>query len=182
MYSSTTENRKGQSLDGEALDVSLLDRRVSKWKESLGLYHQANFPPKNFPINKMGEKFHDRSHILTQDYWGKSSEEFRQIYEESSSPSIYEEILTFLCAQITHRPDEDYLLKITPESLSVKIEFLRYIGYLTDDSIFLTAKSKVTAELSSFLQDSVSSEDFPLFVKTLIFSSKDCPNWDRLHI
>lgn len=180
VFSFTTDKTKGQSLDGGTLDVPLLDKRVKAWKTSLGLYHQENFPPENFPINQMGEKFHDRSHILAQDYWGKSSEDFQRIYKESSRPSIYEELLTFFCAQITHRPDGDFLSKVTPEGVAKKIDFLQYIGYVKEGSIFLTDKTKISSELSFVLTEATLSDDFPLFVQTLIFSSKDCPNWDKL--
>ena len=180
MSSFTTDINKGQSLDGEALDVSRLDERVRTWKESMGLYHQENFPPKNFPINTMGEKFHDRSHILVQDYLGKSSWDFCQIYNEESNPSIFEELLTFLCAQITHKPEGDYLSWVTPEKMREKIEFLRHIGYVSDESIFLTGGTKITEELSDFFTEFVTQSDFPLFVQTLFFSSADCPDWDRL--
>ena len=176
----TTDTNKGQSLDGGTIDVSLLDERVRIWKESMGLYHQENFPPKNFPINAMGEKFHDRSHILVQDYLGKSSWDLCQVYNEESNPSIFEELLTFVCAQITHKPEKDYLSRVTPEKMREKIEFLQYIGYVPDDSIFLTKGAKVSEELSVFFTEFVTQSDFPVFVKTLFFSSVDCPNWNRL--
>lgn len=179
MYFSTTEKHKGQSLDGETLDVRLLDERVKTWKNTLGLYHQENFPPKNFPINKMGEKFHDRSHILLQDYLGKTSEDFRQVYDEKSLPSIYEEVLTFFCAQITHKPEECLRQKVTQTALIKNFDFLKHIGYITEDSVYETTKNQIAKEMSLFMDSMISSSDFSLFHKTLTFSAKDCPNWDK---
>jgi hypothetical protein len=177
---STTDKPKGQSLDGEALDVSLLDSRVRVWKESLGLYHQTDFPPKNFPVNEMGEKFHDRSHILIQDYLGRTSEEFRLVYNEDSNPSIYEEVLTYFCAKITHKPEESLDKKITVDVLTDDFGFLKHIGYVKPDSVFETKKEEVAHDMSSFLKSVVSSEDFKLFHQTLLFATRDCPGWDEL--
>lgn len=180
MFFSTTDKPRGQSLDGEALDVSLLDQRVATWKESLNLYHQDNFPPVNFPINAMGEKFHDRSHILLQDYAETCSTSFAQIYNESSLPSIYEEVLTYFCAQIVHKPGGNPLDYITPAAILDKIKFLRHIGYVPDGSVFLARTEMIALEISAYLQTLVADPDFAKFQETLQISAKDCPGWDRL--
>ena len=180
MSFSTTDKLKGQSLDGEALDASLLDSRVKTWKESLGLYHQTDFPPKNFPVNKMGERFHDRSHILIQDYLGKTSEDFRLVYNEDSNPSIYEEVLTYFCAKITHKPNDDVSTLTTIDSLRDDFGFLKHIGYVKPDSVFDLRKEEVARTMSSSLRSIVSSDDFNLFHQTLLTASKDCPGWDKL--
>lgn len=182
MFSSTTNPRKGQSLDREALDVSLLDSRVDVWKNSLGLYHQANFPPKNFPVNKMGEKFHDRSHILVQDYLGKTSEDFRKVYEEDSNPSIYEEVLTYFCAKITHKPNENVSALTTVDSLKNDFKFLKHIGYIEPGSVFEVKEEEIAHTMSFFLKSVSSSEDFGLFHATLLVSSWGCPGWDEVGV
>lgn len=180
MSSSTTNKPRGQSLDGEALDVSLLDERVAAWKQSLNLYHQENFPPVNFPINAMGEKFHDRSHILLQDFLQKTSEDFSSIYQEDSLPSVYEEILTYFCAQIVHKPGENVLDKITPIEMLDKIQFLRHIGYVLDGSVFLSQAETIAYDMSAYLKTLVTNPDFLLFSQTLQVSARDCPDWDQL--
>ncbi len=181
MFSSTTNQSKGQSLDGDSLDTTLLDSRVHKWKNSLGLYHQENFPPKNFPINKMGEKFHDRSHILIQDYLGKTSEEFGKIYGETSSPSLFEEILTFFCAQLTHKPSSDPSVLVTKQEVIKDFLFLEYIGYITENSIYRQNQETMAHEISAYLQDLIRKPDFNLFRFTLICASRDCPDWDSVN-
>lgn len=180
MFSSTTDKPRGQSLDGEALNVSLLDSRVHEWKSSLNLYHQDNFPPKNFPINPMGERFHDRSHILLQDFLQMSSEDFSRVYEESSLPSVYEEVLTYFCAQVTHKPEEGTEDKVSPSALRDKIQFLKHIGYVPPESIFVTEIDRISFEMSVFLRNLASGSDFEVFRRTLIYSTHDCPGWDQL--
>ena len=178
MFFSTTEKPKGQSLDGRDLDTSLLDSRVHTWKSALDLYSQENFPPKNFPINKMGEKFHDRSHILVQDYLGKTSEEFGEVYNETSSPSLFEELLTLFCAQVTHRPSSDPAKWVTLEEVKKDFEFLTHIGYITENSVYSQNQEAMAQSVSSFLQTIVLQPDFDSFRFTLLHSSKDCPDWD----
>jgi hypothetical protein len=178
--SSTTDKPRGQSLDGEALDVSLLDSRVHEWKSSLNLYHQDNFPPKNFPINPMGEKFHDRSHILLQDFLQRTSEDFSRVYGESSLPSVYEEVLTYFCAQITHKPEEGTEDKVSPSALKDKIQFLKHIGYVPSGSVFETEIDRISFEMSVSLCSIASDSDLEAFKRTLIYSTRDCPGWDRL--
>ena len=181
MFFSTTDKHKGQSLDGDSLDTFLLDSRVHEWKTSLGLYHQENFPPKNFPINKMGEKFHDRSHVLIQDYLGKSSEDLGRVYDEVSSPSIFEETLTFFCAQVTHNPSEGPAKWVTKEAVVKDFLFLEHIGYVTEDSVYHRNQEVMAHSVSSYLQGLVSQPDFERFRFTLICSSKDCPGWDTVN-
>jgi hypothetical protein len=173
---------KGQSLDGNALDLDLLDSRVQQWKEELGLIHQPEFPPKNVKISDDGVKFHDRSHILVQDYLGKTSYDFREIFEEKSAPSVYEEILAFFCAKVTHHPDIDPRIKTTRETIKSDILLMEHLGYLESDSRFIRERFKISGEIGASLSDMVDLDDFPLFRKTLLASTKDCERWEDLEI
>jgi len=173
---------KGQSLDGDSLDLALLDSRVCKWKSELGLLNQPEFPPRNIKITESGIRFHDRSHILVQDYLGKSSQEMAATYAESSLPSVYEEILTYFCAKLTHHPDLDPSEKIDPAIAESDIYLMKHLGYLEDSSIFIKKVSKLSRKISDDLRTISSQEDFPWFRNTLLVATRDCPGWNDLEV
>ncbi len=176
------DSHKGQALHGECLDLSLLDARVQSWKDECGLFYQENFPPPNINISEDGVKFHDRSHVLIQDYLGQTSKEFQTFFAEISLPSIYEEILTVFCARVTHRFGEDASTKVSDVQVSRDIELLAFLGYLTKDSDFLREKPARSRVISNVLYSVVKQSDFGAFQKTLLQATIDCPAWSDLSL
>lgn len=175
-------SQKGQALQGECLDLNLLDARVQSWKDECGLFHQENFPPPNINISEGGVKFHDRSHVLIQDYLGQTSKEFQNLFSETSLPSLYEEILTVFCARITHRHDEDASIKVSASQVSRDIDLLAFLGYLTKDSDYLREKQTRSGIISNLLSSMVEQSDFGTFRKTLMQATVDCPDWNDLSL
>jgi hypothetical protein len=175
-------SRKGQALHGESLDLILLDARVQSWKDECGLFYQENFPPPNINITEDGVRFHDRTHVLIQDYLGQTSKEFQNLFAETSLPSIYEEILTVFCARITHRHNEDTRTKVSPIQVSRDIELLAFLGYLSKDSEYLREKQTRSTVISNLLSSVVKQSDFGEFRKTLMKATTDCPTWNDLSL
>jgi len=175
---SFTINPRGQALQGPNLDLNSLDERVFIWKTTLNLFYQEHFPPRNFSVSEAGIKFHDRSHLLLQDYVGKTSEDFQLIYGESSSPSILEEILTYFCAQLVNSPGREISTLTTLSKVKENINFMRHIGYIDEDSFFLRQKEEIAEDIQEIFVSLSSSKDFLEFKQTLIQSSLDCPGWN----
>ncbi len=175
-------SQKGQALQGECLDLNLLDVRVQSWKDECGLFYQENFPPPNINITEDGVRFHDRTHVLIQDYLGQTSKEFQTFFAETSLPSIYEEILTVFCARVTHRFGEDASTKVSDVQVSRDIELLAFLGYLTKDSDFLREKPARSRVISNVLYSVVKQSDFGAFQKTLLQATIDCPAWSDLSL
>lgn len=173
---------RGQSLDGDSLDLTILDLRVSEWKTELGLFNQPEFPSRNIRITESGIRFHDRSHVLVQDFLGKSSQEMAAVYVEMSLPSIYEEILTYFCAKVTHHPEVDPVAKTGPPTVEEDIYLMRHLGYLVDSSVFIEKVSKLSREISEDLRAMALHRDFPLFRRTLMVATRDCPGWNDLEV
>ncbi len=176
------DSHKGQALHGENLDLTLLDARVQSWKDECGLFYQENFPPPNINISEDGVRFHDRTHILIQDYLGQTSKEFQNLFSETSLPSIYEEILTVFCARITHRQNEDASTRVSDSQVSRDIELLAFLGYLSKDSEYLTEKQTRSTAISNLLSSVVKQSDFGEFRKTLMKATTDCPTWNNLSL
>jgi hypothetical protein len=176
------DSHKGQALQGECLDLDLLDVRVQSWKDECGLFYQESFPPPNIDISEDGVKFHDRSHVLIQDYLGQTSKEFQNLFSETSLPPIYEEILTVFCARITHRHDEYASTKVSATQVSRDIELLAFLGYLTKDSDYLREKQTRSRIISNLLSSMVEQSDFDTFRKTLMQATIDCPAWNDLSL
>ena len=175
-------SRKGQSLDGDLLDLALLDERVEEWKAELGLLDQPEFPPRNVTMSEGSIRFHDRSHILVQDFLGKSSYDLQGFCGESSLPPVYEELLTFFFSKVIHRPDEDPEKKTTLEVLREDILLMRHLGYITDDSVFIEDMPHVSRELRECYLKLLKREDFLLFKETLLASTRDCKDWEALEV
>jgi hypothetical protein len=168
-----------QSLEGGNLDLTLLDERVEKWKISLDLTHQNNFPPPKFFISSAGVKFHDRSHLLVQDYLKRDSYSLREQYGEDGLPSIYEEALTVFAAQLTHyggKAPEEFCL---PHNFHVILNLLHQIDYIPEGSFFLTDINRVSEEMSNDATALVSKKSFETFRVTLKAASQDTPDWDN---
>jgi hypothetical protein len=176
------KGEKGQSLEGDNLDLEQLDRRVEAWKIELGLIDQPEFPPRNVTMSEGAIRFHDRSHILVQDYLGKSSYDLREVYGETSLPPVYEELLTFFFSKVIHHPELNPEMKTTPDILRKDILLMRHLGYITNDSNFILNISTISTELSEFYRRIVTQGDFPLFRQTLLASTRDCENWETLKI
>ena len=175
-------HNKGQSLDGNNLDLNLLDRRVSEWKTELGLFDQPEFPPRNVKMSEGAIRFHDRSHILVQDYLGKSSYDLQETYGETSLPPVYEELLTFFFSKLVHHPESDPEKKTTLEVLRKDILLMKHLGYITDDSVFIEDMAYVSRELREFYLKTINKKDFALFKETLLASTRDCEDWEALEV
>ena len=173
---------KGQSLDGDRLDLALLDRRVEAWKTELGLHDQPEFPPRNVTMSEGAIRFHDRSHILVQDYLGKTSYDLREVYGETSLPPVYEELLTFFFSKLIHHPDLDPEVKTTPEVLRQDILLMQHLGYITNDSVFVRDIAAISVELGKSYRALVGETNFSPFKSTLLASTRDCENWEQLDV
>ena len=168
-----------QSLDGWDLDLELLDERVEKWRVNLDLIHQNNFPPPNFSITEGGIKFHDRSHLLVQDYLGRDSYSLQEEYQEESLPSIYEEALTVFAAQVNHYRDKSPEELCNEQNFRSNIFFLHQIGYIPEGSFFLTDIHRIAKEMADDVAALVSQKSFETFCATLNAASQDTLNWDN---
>lgn len=173
---------KGQAFDGVKLDLTLLDQRVEKWKVELGLLDQPEFPPRNVTMSDDAIRFHDRSHILVQDYLGKSSYDLQEFYGETSLPPVYEELLTFFFSKVVHHPNSDPEEKTTLEVLKDDIFLMRHLGYITDDSVFIKDIHHISQELQEFYRRVIKEENFAPFKETLLASTRDCKDWEALLI
>jgi hypothetical protein len=166
-----------QSLQGENLDLAVLDERVENWKTKLSLLYEV--PPKNFSIEPNGVKFHDRSHLLIQDFLGRDSESLASEWNERGLPSIFEEVLTVFCANLVHFPEAEAESFCNPGFVSQTVQLLMRIGYLTPHSPFILELSSRSVEIAAFMLGLTESSNFYLFRKTLEAATLDCPNWDR---
>lgn len=173
---------KGQSLDGNRLDLALLDRRVEAWKTELGLHDQPEFPPRNVTMSEGAIRFHDRSHILVQDYLQKSSYELREQYEETSLPPVYEELLTYFFSKVIHNPELDPKEKTTPEVLKSDFLLMQHLGYIDSDSVFVKNIQNISAEIGRFYREVIEWDDFHSFKSTLMASTRDCKDWEQLDV
>lgn len=173
-------SHKGQSLDGDNLDLSLLDQRVEAWKKELGLINQPEFPPSNVTMSEGSIRFHDRSHILVQDYLEQSSYDLRKQFGETSLPPVFEELLTFFFSKVIHHPDLDPKVKTTEEVIREDIYLMRHLGYITNESILIQDISRVSVELGALYRAIVDKNDFHLFKETLFASTRDCKDWETL--
>jgi len=169
-----------QATQGEHLDLALLDSRVESWKEHLDLLNEV--PPVNFKIEENGIKFHDRSHILVQDYLGLDSVTLAKRFNEPGLPSIYEEILSVFCAQLTHEPTVDAESFCLPGVVNHTIRLLHRIGYIEAGTFFLTSIDRISTEVSETLLEIIVRSDFETFRTTLVTAASDCENWDNVRV
>ncbi len=172
---------KGQALDKNDLNLEILDRRVDEWRINLDLLHQGNFPPPKFSISEAGVRFHDRSHILVQDYLQRDSWQLQEEYDEDSLPSIYEEALTVFAAQINHYRDRSADEFATGENFRGILMLLHQIDYIPDRSIFLTDIHRIGDEIAKDVQNLLRNTDFTDFRETLTMASRDTLGWDNTH-
>ena len=167
-----------QALQGANLDLKLLDERVLAWRVNLDLLHQGNFPPPKFSITESGIKFHDRSHILVQDYLQQDSWELQEKYDEDSLPSIYEEALTVFAAQVNHYRDRPATEFTTGENFRGILMLLHQIDYIEEGSVFLTDMHRIGNEIAADVEALVARESFETFSQTLKAASEDTAGWD----
>lgn len=170
-----------QALHGANLDLKLLDERVLAWRVNLDLLHQGNFPPPKFSITESGIRFHDRSHILVQDYLQKDSWELQEKYDEDSLPSIYEEALTVFAAQINHYKNRPAIEFATGENFRGILMLLHQIDYIQPGSIFLTDIHRIGNEIASDVASLVARESFETFSQTLQAATGDTVGWDNTY-
>ena len=182
LTSLVTVSPRHQALDGLDLDLDLLDQRVESWKSELGLFDQPEFPPKNVNMSEGSIRFHDRSHILVQDYLGKSSYDLREAYDEVSLPPVFEELLTYFFSKVMHQFDVNPEEKTSTDILRTDILLMRHLGYIDDSSVFIREISNVSSEIDYFYRSLIMREDFDMFKKTLSCSTQGCENWDQLQI
>ncbi len=182
LTSLVTVSPRSQAFEGLNLNLDLLDQRVESWKTEFGLFDQPEFPPKNVSMSEGSIRFHDRSHILVQDYLGKSSYELQTAFEETSVPPVFEELLTYFFSKVVHQFDVDPVEKTSSAILKMDIFLMRHLGYIGDNSIFLTNIDNVSQEIDTFYRYLIARTDFNLFKITLLASTFDCFNWDELVI
>ncbi len=182
LTSLVTISPRFQAFEGLNLNLELLDQRVESWKTELGLFDQPEFPPKNVKMSEGSMRFHDRSHILVQDYLGKSSYDLRAAFEETSLPPVFEELLTYFFSKVMHQFDVNPEEKISTDILRTDILLMRHLGYIDDSSIFIREISIVSAEINHFYRSLIMREDFNMFKKTLLCSTKGCDDWEQLQI
>ena len=144
----------------------------------MDLIHQGNFPPPKFSITESGIRFHDRSHILIQDYLQQDSWELQEKYDEDSLPSIYEEALTVFAAQVNHYRDRSAPEFATGENFRGILMLLHQIDYIAEGSVFLTDIHRIGDEIASDVASLVARESFETFSQTLEAASKDTTGWD----
>lgn len=170
----------GQAFEGSSLDKTRLDQRVEKWKVELGLIEQPEFPPKTTKMSEGSIRYHDRSHILVQDYLGRTSYELQAFFQETSNPPVFEELLTYFFSKVTHRPSTDPVTFTSPPILCGDIFLMRHLGYIDNSSIFIQEMPRVSVEIDSIYRGLIGRSDFSKFIDTLIASTADCEDWDEL--
>ena len=175
-----TLSPRRQAFEGENLNLVLLDQRVVEWKTELGLFDQPEFPPRTVSMSEGSIRFHDRSHILVQDYLGQSSYELRSVYQESSLPPVFEELLTYFFSKVMHQPGIDPLEKTSSDIVRTDILTMRHLGYINNDSVFIQNILEISAEIDVFYKSMIKREDFAQFRTTLAASTEGCENWDQL--
>jgi ABC-type oligopeptide transport system ATPase subunit len=107
------------------VDVHALDLR--ELRRSVGIVFQDNFPPRTCEISDGGLKFHDRSHILTQDFLGLNSWDLQRVFNETSIPSVFEEILTFFSAKILYSLDDDAQKFVSVDVAKSDIQAMKHL-------------------------------------------------------
>ena len=170
---------KGQALEGNNLNLAVLDERVKEWRLTLDLMHQGNFPPPKFSITEAGVRFHDRSHLLIQDYLQRDSYDLQGEYNEESLPSIFEEALTVFAAQVNHGRDKTPDEFATGQNFRGILMLLHQIYYIPEGSFFLTDIHRIGDEIAKYVQTFLSQPDFGLFRDTLAAACVDTLGWDN---
>jgi len=170
----------GQAFEGDGLNIELLDERVFAWKVELGLIEQPEFPPKTVTMSEGSIRYHDRSHILVQDYLGKSSYDLQSYFEETSEPPVFEELLTYFFSKVAHRPQVDPMTYISLSVISEDIFLMRHLGYIDTNSIFITNLEEVSLRIVEYYRQIATREDFYTFIGTLVSSTRDCSEWSAL--
>jgi hypothetical protein len=182
LTSLVTVSPRSQAFEGLNLNLDLLDQRVESWKTELGLFDQPEFPPKNVKMSEGSIRFHDRSHILVQDYLGKSSYDLRAAFEETSLPPVFEELLTYFFSKVMHQSDINPEEKTSKEILRTDILLMRHLGYIDDSSIFIQDIVNISTEIDFFYRSLIDREDFSSFILTLKGSTRDCESWEQLTV
>lgn len=177
---SVTPSLTGQAFEGDNLNRELLDERVFEWKVELGLIEQPEFPPKTVTMSEGSIRYHDRSHILVQDYLGFTSYGLQEFFQETSNPPVFEELLTYFFSKVAHRPSADPVTFTSPPILCEDIFLMKHLGYIDDNSIFIQKMPGVSVEIDSMYRDLIGRHDFSRFIDTLIASTTDCAGWDEL--
>lgn len=171
-----------QSLDGASLDLSLLDARVQEWKTECGLLFQDNFPPRTCEIKEGGLKFHDRSHILVQDFLQMSSWDLQEVFNETSIPPVFEEILTYFAAKVCYLLEREPSFFVTKSFASSDIDAMWGLEYIDENSVFIQQREESCKKITDFLTDMINKPHFEEFRFTLRQSTLDCEGWDFIVI
>lgn len=93
-------------------------------------------------------------------------------------PSVYEEILTYFCAQLVNKPTEEPSTFTVLDKVKEDIQFMQYIGYVDENSFFIQQKEVVAQKIQEVFIAMSSSENFQSFRQTLIQASLDCQGWN----
>lgn len=153
---------KGQSLDGEKINFKELDKRVNKWRKSLGLYSPDDIPPG-----------HDESHVLTRDYMGKNSQQIAKLLGGSGKgPSVLEEIFVDVVERMARFKSKDKRSEFL-SSDKLREEIIRSIGisdrlgFVPESSPLKRSQDRTVNSIIRVMRTMGQREDFDKFMETV---------------
>jgi hypothetical protein len=162
IQSSPRVRDKGQSLDGENINFKELDKRVNKWRKSLGLYSPDDIPPG-----------HDESHTLLRDYMGKSSEQIAKLLGGSGKgPSVLEEIFVDVVERMARFKAKEKRSEFL-SSDKLREEIMRSIGisdrlgFVPSSSPLKRSQDRAVNSIIRVMRTMAKNEDFDKFIDTI---------------
>ena len=162
IQSSRPAKDRGQSLDGENINFKELDKRVNKWRKSLGLYSPDDIPPG-----------HDESHVLLRDYMGKSSQQIAKLLGGSGKgPSVLEEIFVDVVERMARFKGKDKRSEFL-SSDKLREEVIRSIGisdklgFIPGGSPLKMSQDRAVNSIMRVMRTMGQMEDFDKFMETL---------------
>lgn len=162
IQSSPKVKDRGQSVDGENINFKELDKRVNKWRKSLGLYSPDDIPPG-----------HDESHVLLRDYMGKSSQQIAKLLGGSGKgPSVLEEIFVDVVERMARFKSKDKRSEFL-SSDKLREEIVRSIGisdalgFVPGSSPLKRSQDRTVNSVIRVMRAMGQREDFDKFMETL---------------
>lgn len=153
---------RGQSLDGEKVDFKKLDKRVNKWRKSLGLYSPDDVPPG-----------HDESHVLLRDYMGKSSQQIAKLLGGAGKgPSVLEEIFVDIAERLSLFKDRDGRSNFISsdklrEEVARSIGLSNKLGFISENSPLIRSQDRSVNSILRVIKTMSAQSDFDQFMQTL---------------
>lgn len=154
---SASRRATGQSLEGADLDYPKLKDRARQWAKENGLGDPDDVQPG-----------HDETHILVQDYLGKTSKALGKLLGEKSEggPTNFEEVLVEAFETLSRIPGIDkktFFQKTTKESFDLS----RSLGVLPKDHMYVREPEKAISACTKYLEAISRRPDFNRFLSTV---------------